>query len=184
MQALQPTEVLSTLEASGLVLSLTPDRGLKVTPASGLTDTLRAIIRECKPMLVDHLRRIAANDVAKEVTPQDEMTIEETDLGTWPHTMAMNTKEVDTFISRVEHFAIKGVSYEAAERLADKLVIRDREGDDRRLCLECAHLQGAGRWRCVNWKQAEVAQVGLSRDLVVMLQRCPGYGGVNVSTTQ
>lgn len=64
MQALQPTKVLSTLKAAGLVLSLTPNHGLKVTPASGLTDTLRAIIRECKPMLVEHLQRTAANDAA------------------------------------------------------------------------------------------------------------------------
>ena len=64
---------------------------------------------------------------------------------------------------------------EEAERLADKLVIRDREGDDRRLCLECAHLHGAGRWRCGNWDAADVAREGLAPDLVKTLQRCSGY---------
>ena len=62
-------------------------------------------------------------------------------------------------------------------RLADGLVIRDREGDDRRLCLECTHLQGYGRWHCGNWQAAEVAQQGLARDLVLMLQRCGGFVG-------
>ena len=92
----------------------------------------------------------------------------------WPHGPAMNTTEIDTFTARLARFTDKGVSYDDAERLADKLVIRDREGDDRRLCLECTHLQGYGRWHCGNWQAAEVAQQGLARDLVLMLQR---YGG-------
>ena len=40
MQALQSTQVLDTLVAAGLRLSLTPDHGLKVMPASCLTDSL------------------------------------------------------------------------------------------------------------------------------------------------
>lgn len=36
----------------------------------------------------------------------------------------------------------------ARQLLADVLVNRDREADDRRLCLECIHLQGLCRWRC------------------------------------
>jgi hypothetical protein len=94
---------------------------------------------------------------------------------TWPNSQAMNPGEVDTFTARLARFTDKGVSYDDAERLADALVIRDREGDDRRLCLECVHLQGTGRWRCGNAKRADVAQQGLARDLVLMLQRCPGY---------
>ena len=172
MQALQPTEVLSTLEAAGLVLSLTPDNGLKVTPASCLTDTLRAIIRECKPMLVDHLRRTAANDVVP-------VPATDPDRWCWPSSPAMNTREIDQFLLRQSRFTDRGLSLDDAERLADKLVQRDREGDDRRLCLECAHLQGTGRWRCGNWKQADVATEGLARDLVFILQRCPGYSKIS-----
>ena len=87
----------------------------------------------------------------------------------------MNTTEVDTFTARLARFTDKGVSYDEAERLTDALVIRDREGDDRRLCLECTHLQGFGRWRCGNWQQADVAREALARDLVLMLQRCSGF---------
>lgn len=58
MQALQPTEVLCTLEAAGLVLSLTSDQGLRVTPASCLTDKLRAIIRVCKRLQFLRLRQL------------------------------------------------------------------------------------------------------------------------------
>ena len=93
----------------------------------------------------------------------------------WPHSPAMNTGEIDTFMARLARFTDKRVSYDEAERLADALVIRDREGDDRRLCLECPHLQGFGRWRCGNCQAADVARQGLARDLVLMLQRCGGF---------
>src|SRR5574343_1131693 len=59
----------------------------------------------------------------------------------WPHSTAMNSGEIDTYTMRLTRFTDKGMSLEDAERLADKLVIRDREGDDQRLCLECTHMQ-------------------------------------------
>ncbi len=108
----------------------------------------------------------AANDAAPPPDP---------DRHCWPHTTAMNTGEVDTFTQRLARVTDKGVSYDEAERLADALVIRDREGDDRRLCMECAHLQGHGRWRCGNWQRADMAREGIAPALVVMLQRCAGF---------
>ena len=87
----------------------------------------------------------------------------------------MSRSEVDNFTARLARFTDKGVGYDEAERLTDALVIRDREGDDRRLCLECTHLQGFSRWRCGNWQAADVARDGLARDLVLMLQRCGGF---------
>jgi hypothetical protein len=103
-------------------------------------------------------------------------TVDRIDLNIWPHTQAaMNPGEVDIITARLARFTDKGVSYDEAERLADKLVIRDREGDDRGLCLEYAHLQGYGRWRCGNWKKAEVARDWLARDLAFTLQRCGGF---------
>ena len=95
----------------------------------------------------------------------------------WPASPAMNSGEIDTFTARLARFTDKGANYDDAERLTDGLVIRDREGDDRRLCLECVHLQGAVRWRCGNWQAADVARQGLARDLVLMLQRCGGFVG-------
>lgn len=112
----------------------------------------------------------AANDSA---TP-DPASATNPDRWCWPHSPAMNTGEVNTFTARLARFTDKGVSLADAERLADELVIRDREGDDRRLCLECTHLQGFGRWCCGNWQTADVAQQGLTRDLVLMLQQCSG----------
>jgi hypothetical protein len=43
-------------------VSLTPDNGLKVTPAKALTDELRASIKEHKAELVGYLLNTAAND--------------------------------------------------------------------------------------------------------------------------
>ena len=45
MMALQPLEVLGTLKAVGLTVSLTPGFGLMVSPVRQLTDDLRDLIR-------------------------------------------------------------------------------------------------------------------------------------------
>ena len=120
------------------------------------------------PFQKTEVNEAAANDTA--TTPSADP-----DRCCWPHSEAMNGREIDTFAARLERFTVKGVSLDDAERLADKLVIRDREGDNRRLCLECAHLHGAGRWRCGNWQRADVARDGLACDLVLTLQRCNGF---------
>jgi hypothetical protein len=60
-------------------------------------------------------------------------------------------------------------------------VIRDRDTDDRRSCLECRHLSGYGptSWRCGNWQAAGIAirprDTQLPADLVLQLQRCDGF---------
>lgn len=119
---------------------------------------------------------------AIEAAANDTLTSsEDPDRWYWPHSESMNQREIDTLMARLERFTNKGVSHDEAERLADKLVLRDREADDRRLCLECSYLHGAGRWRCGNWHRAGVAihlkDAHIPRDLVLALQRCPGFGG-------
>lgn len=99
----------------------------------------------------------------------------------WPHTQAMNTTEIDTFTGRLATLTDRGMCMADAEALADRLVVRDRERDDRRTCLECPHLRGAGRWRCGNGVEAGMAiragDVPLPADLVLRLQRCEGFNG-------
>lgn len=113
-------------------------------------------------------REAAANDTA---TPPAV----DPDRCCWPHSTAMNGREISTFMARLRSFTDKGVDLTEADRLADKLVARDREGDDRRLCLECAHLGGAGRRRCGNWQRADLGDAALPLDLVFLLQRCHGF---------
>lgn len=93
----------------------------------------------------------------------------------WPHSSAMNTAEIDTFTGRLALFTGRGLRLTDAEALADKLVIRDRVGDDRRLCLECANLSGR---RCGAWHQSGIGGPSVPIDLLDVLQRC---GGVNDS---
>lgn len=95
----------------------------------------------------------------------------------YPHSSALNTVEVDTFSAWLARFTGKGMTIADGEGLADKLVIRDREGDDRRVCLECLHLSRIGSWRCGQWKRAGVGAGGVPAELVVQLQRCDGFNG-------
>ena len=99
----------------------------------------------------------------------------------WPASTAMNTGEIANFTVRLARFTGKGLMLDDAEKLADRLVQRGRETDDRRLCLECKHLagHGAASWRCGNWQAAGVAiragDAQLPGDLVCQLQRCGGF---------
>lgn len=70
-----------------------------------------------------------------------------------------NETETQTFLLRHNQFLTLGLPDALAEELADKLVARDREGDDRRLCVECRHCRPGPR--CL--KQLAVLNV---------LQRC------------
>ena len=102
------------------------------------------------------------------------------DRWAWPNSQAMTGREIDTFTARLARFTDKGLSLIDGEALADKLVTRDRDSDDRRLCLECAHLAGraAGSWGCKNWERAGLAgksrDAQLSASLVCQLHRCGG----------
>ncbi|MBC7731426.1 MAG: hypothetical protein H7306_05930 [Bacteriovorax sp.] len=87
----------------------------------------------------------------------------------WPHSDAMTGAEIDRMVSRVERFVARGVDLIDATVLADRLVIRDRDGDDRRLCLECDHLRRAGR--CGVRTVADVPG-GRLIDALPILQRC------------
>jgi hypothetical protein len=115
---------------------------------------------------------------------------EDPDRWCWPRSSAMNGVEIGTFETRLHKFTEKGLVRKDGEVLADKLVLRDRESDDRRVCLECKHFagHGAGSWRCGNWQAAGVAirsrDAQLPFDLVVQLQRCDGFTVHPTSTTQ
>jgi hypothetical protein len=151
------------------------------TPATPATDGAEGLrtVASVATVAVATAQGPAANDrravfvgppVSAEVDP---------DRWAWPSTAAMNGSEIDTFIARMSHFSQKAIQLEASERLADRLVMRDRDCDDRRNCLECMHLQRANGWRCGNWQRAGVAirarDATLAADFVNLLQRCDGF---------
>lgn len=118
-------------------------------------------------------KRIEAREVAANATATPSAVGR--DRCCWPHSTAMNGHEIHTFMVRLGSFTDKVVDPTEAERQANKLVARDREGDNRRLCLECAHLGSAGRRRCGNWQRAELGNAALPLDMVFFLHRCHGF---------
>ncbi len=68
MSALPIQITIDQLHSAGLVLALTTDDKLKVTPASSITPALREVIRSSKAALVNWLQlpqAIAANDTTE-----------------------------------------------------------------------------------------------------------------------
>ena len=118
--------------------------------------------------------------VANPETPAANAPAIDPDRWAWPHSSAMNGQEIDTLMARLARFADKGLTLAVAESLANGMVQRDREMDDRHLCLECVHLRGGNdRWRC---GIAVVAGIGLfaadpqlPSDLTRLPQRCAGF---------
>lgn len=90
----------------------------------------------------------------------------------WPNSLTMNSAEIKVFYKRIEAF----FSREDAEGLAEMLCMRDREGSNLFMCVECKHLHG---FFCRNWKQAGVANKAdgatLPSNFTVLLQRCDGF---------
>jgi len=109
------------------------------------------------------------------------------DCHCWPRSSAWNTSEVELFNRRAALFVRRGASDTEAERLVEKLVQRDREGDSMHACMECRHLQTSGAWRCGNWQAADVAvragDAGLARAMAMQAQRCPGFAAAALPAT-
>jgi hypothetical protein len=103
--------------------------------------------------------------------------MKDSDRWCWPHSSAMNGQEIDIFLIRLEHFRSLGVDLDSAEKLADRLVIRDRDLDDRIVCFECHFLRTG--WHCMNSQNAGLCVEGsnskLPIDFAHQLQRCPGF---------
>jgi hypothetical protein len=175
--------VVQVLHGAGLSLALTPELALKVTPASNLTAELRDMIRASKEALVGWLRKVPASnpppltDRDSKVPTKLEAHSTDPEHWAWPHSTAMNTAELDAFTARLARFTDMGMILADAERMADKLLIRDRESDDRRVCMECVNLHRGSR--CRQWHRAGIAtrsqDAQLPGDLVTMLQRCDGF---------
>lgn len=66
------------------------------------------------------------------------------DFYCWPASSAMNSAEIVAFTKRIAFFTDRGMRLRAAEDLADSLVLRDRECDDRKICMECRHMRRYG----------------------------------------
>ena len=116
----------------------------------------------------------AVNDPAAATPQPAEMP--DPDRWCWPHSSAMIGLEIDTMVERTNLFNQRGLTTLDAELLAYALVGRDRDLDNRRLCMECAHLYGrAGAMRCAQWQRAGLGQPGIPAGLPTLLQHCDGF---------
>lgn len=92
----------------------------------------------------------------------------------YPQSSAMNSAEISAFDARVRRFTEIGLALPAAEELADALLVRDRDGDDRRLCVECKHLGEQGR--CVAAVSGRLSGVAAALQPVqTILKRCDAF---------
>ncbi len=207
-------ELLQHARAAGFRLSVA-DGNLLVTPASKMTDNLRAALRAAKSDLLAllltrtctgclHLLRrgTCGEPVAAGLLPPAEA------FGiVWPpeghgtacraftckmpmaaanrphrltkadadrcHAPCWADAEIAAFTERTARFAQMGRA--DADELAELLTLRDRDGDDRRFCLECSWLGDAGR--CLAAASGRIP--GADRRLEpaqTILQRCVAFG--------
>lgn len=75
---------------------------------------------------------------------------------------------------RVPLFERRGLDTERAEALADRLALRDQQRDDRRMCIECSHLQRDGA--CFASVQGWLKNTSQRHQPVrALLQRCEQF---------
>lgn len=89
------------------------------------------------------------------------------------HARCWDDAEIAAFTARTERFALMGRA--DADDLAERLTLRDRDGDDRRLCLECTWLGDTGR--CLAAATGRIPGVDQRLEPVqTVLQRCGAFG--------
>lgn len=160
---------------AGFVLEVIDGGRLGVTPAAKLTPELRTFIRDHKPEILASLTAEAANDGPPPLPGADLGP----DRACWPHGPAMSSAEIGHMVHRLALFDGRGLTVPEAERLADKLVLRDREEGDRTSCAECHRLDGWSpkTWRCCgpSGQGNTLAGAMLSVLWLSELHRCPGF---------
>lgn len=166
-------DLLAKLAAAGVTVIADGDR-LVIRPASRLTDDHRSALRAAKTELLALLgdptrshtgmAADAAPDVAPVARPH-RLSPEDADRA---HLTEWDDTTIATFTKRVTLFLRRGINATDADDLAEALVLRDRDGDDRRLCVECSHLR---RTVC----NSDAGMDGYVGDMLTMLQRCPGF---------
>ena len=86
--------------------------------------------------------------------------------------VAWTDSDIAGFLGRRARLLRWGWPEADAETLAERLVKRDREHDERVSCADCRHYQPG---RCGNHRSAGLNVADVGRDLAALLQRCPGF---------
>ena len=150
-------ELLDDLAAAGLTVTADGDR-LVIRPAAKLTDAARAALRALKPEVLALLTQKQDHDAHAGLVGVSAV--------------AWTDGDIARFSSRCTRLMRWGWPEDEAEALAERLVIRDRNGDERASCTECRHHRPG---RCGNHRAAGLHSPEVGRQLAAMLQRCPGH---------
>ncbi len=162
-------ELLHHLRGAGLVLTLTPAGGLHVAPRNALSDDHRTAIRTDRDALA--LQAEASQPATPRRNGNPHMTPEQ---GDECHTDGGDVAEIDAFTAREARFTRMGRAADA-EHLAERLTLRDRQHDERRLCLECTWLGDTGR--CIAAATGRLPGADRRLEPVpTILQRCDAFG--------
>lgn len=91
------------------------------------------------------------------------------------HAGGWTDAETSAFRKRESLVLARGYAPEDAEAVAEALTMRDRRGDDRRICLECTHLGERGR--CIAASAGRIGGADRRLEPVpTILQRCEAFG--------
>ncbi|MBP6900887.1 MAG: hypothetical protein KBC73_12400 [Burkholderiaceae bacterium] len=153
-------DLMDTLAGLGIVIAAEGGR-LLIRPASRLTDALRADLRAFKPEVL----ALLGGGASVPGRPEPAQ-------GPRPWLEAWTDDDIQRFTQRRAHLIRWGWPETDAELLAERLVIRERSGDDRTSCGECQHHRPG---RCGNHRVAGLQSPDVGHDLAAMLQRCPGH---------
>ena len=151
-------ELLSDLAAEGMSVAADGDT-LVIRPASKLTDTMRAALREAKPALLVLLSASATEPHERHY----RLSAAEADRC---HAEPWDDATIARFVARVGLLMRRGFDATDADGLAERLHLRDVQGDDRACCAECRHYRPG---RCGNPMAAGLLSPDVGRDLAVML---------------
>lgn len=142
-----------------------------LSPVATATSATGATDEPLSPPTVATVAPVAVAEAPEAALINDpEFSPSDLDRWCWPAGDAMNGAEIEMMLSRTAIFLRRGLTLEQADLLADALMKRDRDEDDRRLCLECSHLRGRTCGR------ATAAGMGSNvTSTVRLLQRCPAF---------
>ena len=164
--------LLDDLHTAGLTITADGDR-LVIWPASKLTDDMRTALRAAKSELLAELgaRPAKADPAALPTSPVRRWRLSQADADRC-HAGGWDDAEIVAFTARHVRLLAHGLTNGHADDLAERLTLRDRDGDDRLICTDCRHYRAG---RCGNHRPAGLNGPEVGRDLATMLQRCPGF---------
>jgi hypothetical protein len=153
-------------EAARLGVSIRPGNApgrVRMVGPSEAVQRLTPLVAQHKAELLEALtERQAAPEPPK---PEPRLS--------WSDCAPATAAEIALMLKRTEAFERAGLSEREVDWAVDRLLRRDRDLDDRLLCIECAHIRTSGMgWRCGALRQS------LPRELVATQpQRCDMFEG-------